>query len=165
MYSFSFYGAKPPDQRLCPGKRWGHSPKPPNSSRFRARHNLSLIFFIFRNASLIITHNPDVERTVLKQFIVLPYWRHHLLHLIFYPNCKLYPTKSLNHPTQAYSTQTIFFPTLLYPSLYPALSYTIPTHILLYPTLPRIQRFSLKWLEPAWRAWLSECQHQRRITH
>jgi len=57
----------------------------------------------------------------VRQFIVLPYWRH-LLRLAIAPPCILYPTKSLTNPTQPYSSLTILFPTTTLPQpIYPAL--------------------------------------------
>jgi len=91
------------------------------------------------NGSLIITHYPGVERSsyVVRQFIVLPYWRH-LLRLAIAPPCILYPTKSLTNPTQAYSTLSILFPITTLPQPIPCPIFIKPTHILLYSTLPCI---------------------------
>jgi len=89
------------------------------------------------------THEPGV--TVVRQFIVLPYWRHHLLLLTItytlpilpyeipnqpYPGL-LFPNHTLSYPTPAHTLPYLYYTypysTLLYPSLhtrhYPTLLY------------------------------------------
>jgi len=87
---------------------------------------------------IIITHDPGVERTsyVVRQFIVLPYWRHHLLRLTIAYTLHTLPHEITNQPYRGllFSKHTLSY--LLYPSLYRCPTFT--THILLYPIIPCI---------------------------